>query len=499
MSGAAAAAAEPGRGAETGTIDGLVAAIRSGPRGPGIAAIVDLSAAAQLRWEAGRRSRGADRELVSAFLEQMRHSAERAGADAVESAVARTAGRTPEELSALGKRLFERGWYDQLYPEVWRLIQEHIEAGHTVLLAGTSTEQQLRPAAAALGITEVVGSRPAVDAGRLTGLLDGPVPYGPDKVAAVAEFAGSRGIDLARSYAYSGSSTDLPLLARAGTAVAIAPDPALAAAAAEYGWAIPTVAPRTAPTAGDRLRTLLGFAALLGGALFGVLSKLHTRDRRTMADALLKYGASWPLRVCGIRLRVTGAEHARTPRPAVFLFNHQSQFDVFIVPTALGAGVTGVGKKELIRNPVFGPLMRFVGVTFIDRSDTERAKASLAPVVHTLNDGLSIAIAPEGTRSYTPHPGRFKKGAFHIAAQAGVPLIPVVIRNAADIGRRDSMIARPGTVDVTILPPITIGDPANLDETVAAVRRQYLDTLLDLPAGGSLESAPEQQLPRHEG
>ncbi|MGW0179850.1 1-acylglycerol-3-phosphate O-acyltransferase [Nocardia sp. NPDC003345] len=490
--------AEPGRGTDTGTggVDGLAAAIRSGARGPDIAAIVDISAAAQLRSDAGRRIRGADRELIEAFSGQLRQAAEHG---AVESAVARAAGRTPEELGALGERMFKRGWYDQLYPEVWRLIQEHIAAGHTVVLTGSATEQQLRPAATALGITEVIGSRPAVADGRLTGALDGPVPYGPDKVAAIAEFATARGIDLGRSHVYSGSPADRPLLAIAGTAVAIGADPALAAAAAEDGWAAPAVMPRTAPTTGDRLRTLLGFAALLGGALFGVISKLHTRDHRAMANALLRYGATWPLRICGIRLRVTGTEHARTPRPAVFLFNHQSQFDVLIVPAVLGAGVTGVGKKELIRNPVFGPLMRFVDVTFIDRSDTESAKASLAPVVHTLRDGLSIAIAPEGTRSYTPHPGRFKKGAFHIAAQAGVPVIPVVIRNAADIGRRDSMIARRGTVDVTILPPITVADPAGLDETVAEVRRRYLDTLLGRPSGGSSESAPEQQLPRHEG
>lgn len=485
-----------GMGPGAGSIDEIAAAIRSGPHGPEIAAIVDISAAAQLRSDAGRRIRGADRELIEAFLGQLRQAAERAGADAVETAVARAAGRTPEELDALSERMFKRGWYDQLYPEVWRLVQEHIEAGHTVVLAGSATEQQLRPAATALGITEVIGSRPGVADGRLTGALDGPVPYGPDKVAAVAEFAAARGIDLARSHVYSGSAADGELLARAGTAVVIGLDPAPADAA---GWAAPAVAPRTAPTTGDRLRTLLGFAALLGGALFGVLSKLHTRDHRAMANALLRYGATWPLRICGIRLRVTGAEHARTPRPAVFLFNHQSQFDVLIVPAVLGAGVTGVGKKELIRNPVFGPLMRFVDVTFIDRSDTESAKASLAPVVHTLRDGLSIAIAPEGTRSYTPHPARFKKGAFHIAAQAGVPVIPVVIRNAADIGRRDSMIARRGTVDVTILPPITLGDPAGLDETVAGVRRRYLDTLLGRPSGGASESAPEQQLPRHEG
>lgn len=454
------------------------------PRGAEIGAVFDLTAIAELESAPARRFRGADRHLTEALFDQLRHSGASAAADMLERAAGASAERTPAEMAALGERLFKRSWYDRLRPELWRLVQEHIAAGHTVVLTGTAAEYQLRPAATALGIPHVLGTRFAVAADRLTGQIEGEVLYGPEKAAAVSEFAATHGIDLGRSHIYSGSATDLPLLSRAGKPTPIAPDPVLAAAAAEYGWAVPPVGPRTTPRPADFLRTLLGLGALLGGALFGILRKSYTRDRRAMADALMRYGAGWPLRLCGIRLRVTGAEHARSPRPAVFLFNHQSQFDVLIVPTVLGAGVTGVGKKELIRHPIFGPLMRFVGVTFIDRSNTDRAKASLAPVVDTLRAGLSIAIAPEGTRSYTAQPGGFKKGAFHIAAQAGVPVIPVVIRNAADIGRRDSMIARPGIVDVAILPPIDISawDPSGMDDLVAKVRQQYLETLRDWPA-----------------
>ncbi|MGW5385864.1 1-acylglycerol-3-phosphate O-acyltransferase [Nocardia sp. NPDC003963] len=462
------------------TIDDTVAAIRSGPRGAGIGAVFDLTALAELRSAPVPRWRGPDRDLTAILFDQLRHTGTSPAADILERAVHRAAGRSPAELTALGERLFERGWYDRVRPELLRLVQEHIAAGHTVVLAGDSAEFQLRPAAAALGIPHVLGTRPAVAADRLTGLIEGEVVHGPEKAAAVSEFAAANAFDLALSYVYSGSASDLPLLSRAGTPVPIAPDPVLAATAAEYGWTAPAVAARTAPRPADYLRTLLGLFALLGGALYGVLRKSYTRDRRAMADALMRYGTAWPLRLCGIRLRVTGAENARAPRPAVFLFNHQSQFDVLIVPAVLGGNVTGIGKKELIRHPIFGPLMRFVGVTFIDRSNTDLAKASLTPVVDTLRGGLSVAIAPEGTRSYTAQPGRFKKGAFHMAEQAGVPVIPVVIRNAADIGRRDSMIARPGVVDVAILPPIEIG-AGELDAKVAEVRQRYLDTLRDWP------------------
>lgn len=467
----------------SGALDAMITAIRSGPQGADIGAIFDLSAVADLRTLSGRRFRGPDSATARLLFEQLRDSGGSSGPGLLEQLAGHAAGKTPGDLAAQGERVFKRGWYDRVYPEAWRLVREHLAAGHTVALTGTVTEYQLHPVAAALEIGHTLGARPTVAGDRFTGGFDGPLPYGPDKAAMIADFATDHGIDLRRSYVYTGSATDLPLLSSAGNPVPIAPDTTLAAIATDQGWPRPVVAARISPTTADRLRTVLGFAALLGGALFGVLTKAYTRDRRTMADALMRYGTGWPLRLCGIRLRVTGAEYARNPRPAVFLFNHQSQFDVLIVPAALGAGVTGVGKKELIRHPVFGPLMRFVGVTFIDRSNTDRAKASLAPVVHTLRDGLSIAIAPEGTRSYTSQPGKFKKGAFHIAVQAGVPVIPVVIRNAADIGRRDSMIARPGIVDIAILPPIdsTGWDPADLGREVAAVRQRYLDTLRDWP------------------
>ncbi len=181
---------------------------------------------------------------------------------------------------------------------------------------------------------------------------------------------------------------------------------------------------------------------------------------------------------------MTGAEHARAPRPAVYLFNHQSQFDMVVLAAVLGAGFTGIVKKEVTANPIFGPLLRFAGATFIDRSDTASAKAALAPVIDTLRGGLSLVVAPEGTRSRTPRVGPFKKGAFHIAMQAGVPVVPIVIRNAGEIAWRDSAVVRKGTVDVAVLPPIDVTGwaPENLDADVERVRRMFIETLLDWPA-----------------
>ncbi|WP_431957633.1 HAD-IB family hydrolase [Nocardia lijiangensis] len=495
------AAARPAADSEGGhansptDLDTMLSAIRSGPQGPEIAAVFDFGGAVvdgfarPPLYRRALRGRGAG-GLSATLLGSIRNGlTDGEYSRFLQQASYAMAGRTEGELDELGVRLFRRAIYGHLYPEAWQLIRTHEAAGHTVVLTSSLTRFQVAPAAAALGIAHVLCTEMATADGVLTGYAEGKTLWRHGKADAVRSFAAANGIDLSRSYAYTDGVADLPLLALAGHPVAVNPERKLAAMATGNAWPSLAFRPRQAPRPLDYLRTIAGFAALLGGAVFGVLAKSYTGQRRKMADALMAYGTGATLRALGVRIRVTGAEHARAPRPAVFLFNHQSQFDVIIVPKVLGGAVTGIGKKELTRNPIFGPLMRFVGVTFIDRSDTHRAKAALAPVVATLRGGLSIAVSPEGTRSYTPEVGPFKKGAFHIAHQAGVPVIPVVIRNAGEISWRNSMIARRGTVDVAILAPIDVRDwdPAAMNEQVEAVRGLFLETLLNWPATASGE------------
>ncbi len=465
-----------------------IAAIRSGPQGPEVAAVFDFAAVVDgferpsLWRRIFRRDKGGT--AADTLLGSIRDGlTDTEYGRFIQQATRTLAGRSEADLDELGMRLFRQRIYGHLYPEAWQLIRTHEAAGHTVVLATALTRFQVEPAAAELGIEHVLYTRMATTDGVLTGYADGKTLWRNGKADAVREFAAAHALDITRCYVYADSIADLPLLSLAGHPVAVDPDDELGTTAAEQNWPVLTFQPRQPPRPTEYLRTVAGFAGLLVGASFGVLSKSYTRQRRKMADALMAYGTGATLRATGIRLRVIGAENARAPRPAVFLFNHQSQFDVIILPKVLEGGVTGIGKKELTKNPIFGPLMRFVGVTFIDRANTTQAKAALAPVVQTLRGGLSIAVAPEGTRSYTPGIGPFKKGAFHIAIQAGVPVIPVVIRNAGEINWRNSMIARKGTVDVAILPPIDVSDwnPNDLDDNVEAVRQLYTDTLLNWP------------------
>jgi putative phosphoserine phosphatase/1-acylglycerol-3-phosphate O-acyltransferase len=141
--------------------------------------------------------------------------------------------------------------------------------------------------------------------------------------------------------------------------------------------------------------------------------------------------------------------------------------------------VTGIGKQELRWNPIFGPLFRAAGVVFVDRADSRKAIAALKPAVDALRHGRSLIIAPEGTRTPTPRLARFKKGAFHLAMQAGVPIVPVVFRNALDALPKHALVVRPATVEVEVLPPVDTSGWTKefLDAEIEAIRKKYLDVL----------------------
>ena len=135
---------------------------------------------------------------------------------------------------------------------------------------------------------------------------------------------------------------------------------------------------------------------------------------------------------------------------------------------------------------------------FIDREDPKKAVEGLKKVEELARKGLSILIAPEGTRLDTTEVGPFKKGPFRIAMSAGIPIVPIVIRNAEVIAARDSSTFNPGTVDVVVYPPIPVDDWThdNLSERIAEVRQLYLETLQDWPHDELAGRRPRSPNPR---
>jgi len=227
------------------------------------------------------------------------------------------------------------------------------------------------------------------------------------------------------------------------------------------------------------LRTLAAIAVIPLGLLPGLATWIATRDRRRAVDRTIDAWGRWGTAAAGIRLAVRGAARLERPRPAVYLLNHQSGIDPILVCALLRGGFTAVAKKEIRANPLLGPAFAFAGVAFVDRADRARALRALEPALDALRGGVSLAVAPEGTRSPGAAVGEFKKGAFRIAMAAGVPIIPIVIHDAGNVLPRGGWLMRPATVHVSVLEPVSTHSwkLEKLDEQIATVRERYVRAL----------------------
>jgi HAD superfamily hydrolase (TIGR01490 family) len=188
-------------------------------------------------------------------------------------------GRHREEVLEVGRAVAREELVPRLYPQAVELMQRHKRAGREVYIASSSPEDYIALLADELAIDGVVGTRALVVEDRYTGDLDGPMVHGPEKAARVAELAKERDIDLTRSFAYSDSVNDVPLLELVGNPVAMNPDHRLLAIARRRGWHVLDF--RMA-----RRRTLIASAAGAGGAAAaaaGYVAGYITGRRRALA------------------------------------------------------------------------------------------------------------------------------------------------------------------------------------------------------------------------
>ncbi|MFC9790187.1 HAD-IB family hydrolase [Rhodococcus sp. NPDC127528] len=459
-------------------------AIAAAPPGPGTLAAFDLDGTLIAGYSASVVYRDRLRRFDISLEELLRTTGaaidtQFRGADVdglMQIAVQALAGRQDDELREWGQRLFVQEIAGMIYPEARGLLAAHRRAGHTVVMATSATPYQAQYVAADLDIADVLCSEPEVVDGMLTGALAAPPLWGPEKAKALAAYAEARGADLADAFAYSNGAEDVPMLESVGRPVALNPDRGLTRVARERGWSSVTLRkPQRGATPLSTARTAAAIGALMTTAAVGASAGLLTRNRQMAANLVGTFGPDVALTICGITLQLTGRENAWSERPAVFMFNHQSSLDMLVIGSVIRRDVTGVAKKEAAHDPRFVPVGALLDVAYIDRSDTTKAKAALAPAVDKLRSGISIAIAPEGTRSPTPRLGRFKKGGFHLAIQAGVPIVPIVIHDAGELMWRNSLVAHPGTVHVEVLPPVSTEGwtVENLDGHVDEVRAMF--------------------------
>ena len=396
------------------------------------------------------------------------------------SGTARTLrGFSEQEFAAVGERIFNEELASEVYPEARAIVDAHRRKGHTIAIVSSATRYQVAPIARELGIEHVLVTSLEVKDGALTGELVYPLCYGEGKALFARGLADELGLDLAQSWFYTDSEEDLPLLEAVGKPRPTNPSRALQTIAARRRWPTQSFTSRGFPGAEQMLRTTLAIGALFPSFLMGLPAAALSGNWQHCVNIAASTWGEVGTALAGLEVNVRGEENLWARRPAVFIFNHQSAVDMLVLCKLLRRDFVGIGKQEIKKNPIFGPLMSLAGTVFIDRFHHEKAIQALRPAIDALRHGISLAIAPEGTRSTTPHPGPFKKGAFFMAMEAGVPIVPIVLRNTLDALPKNWLVVRPTTIDVDVLPAIETKRwrRQDLERHIAETHALYEETL----------------------
>lgn len=179
-----------------------------------------------------------------------------------------------------------------------------------------------------------------------------------------------------------------------------------------------------------------------------------------------------------IPIKVTGTEHVNPKQSYVFVANHQSFLDVFAVYGWLPNNFKWLMKKELRKIPFVGTACAVAGHIFVDRSNPRAALQSVELVKKELVDGISTVIFPEGTRTKTGEMGRFKQGAFKIAMDLNLPVVPITLNGFYKAMRPGQGFVNPGArVSLHIGEPIDISQFADINEAMTALREKVAEQL----------------------
>ena len=408
--------------------------------------------------EAGLR--GGDRLPFAGVLDELYEQVGETFVPAQQAALARgnPKGWSVEQVADAAEAAAEE-LEQQLLPFVRPLLDEHREAGRSLVLATASPEPLVAPFARRLGIDAVVATRWVQADGAYTGEVDGPFVWGRAKAEAVRRWAQSAGVTLSRSWAFSDSYSDAVLLASVGNPVAVNPDPQLAALARLRGWTI------------RHLDVPEGVPKILG-------REIQDWTRPLMRPELVPYA----------RFQFEGLEHVPRSGPAILAFNHRSYFD----PTALGLlaarvgrPVRGLGKKEVFDVPVVGRLARMAGGIRV-----ERASGSDEPLEHAaraLAGGELVMIAPQGTiprgRAFFEPELQGRWGTARLAQRTGAPVLPVGLWGTEKVWPRSSRLPRMNpigrpTVTVRVGPPVALSG-TDIDADTKAIMAAIVALLPD--------------------
>lgn len=376
----------------------------------------------------------------------------------------------------VGEDVYHEHLATEIYPEARALVAAHLAKGHTVAIISAATPYQVNPIARDLNIEHVMCTVMEVKDGKFTGNIIEPACWGEGKAHAAKELTKEFNLDLKKSFFYTDSAEDLPLLEIVGNPRPMNPDTKLSALAYQNDWTVYRLNDDKRPGLSNFVRTGLALGSLVPAVINGVASGAFNMSWTDGINSMMATVGDLVVRMAGLELAVKGQEYLWEKRPAVFIFNHQSSVDMFVAAKLIRKNAVGIAKKELKNMPIIGQLMAASGVIFIDRKDKDKAIEAMKPAVDALQSGTSIIIFPEGTRSKDKTLGSFKKGAFHLAMEAGVPLVPIILRNAADAMPNGGTLFRATAIEIKVLPPVSTKSwtKANMGRNIEKIRNEFL-------------------------
>lgn len=205
----------------------------------------------------------------------------------------------------------------------------------------------------------------------------------------------------------------------------------------------------------DSVRVLGAMARVTGPTLVDII---RGDLQRRSVDERARWFGQRVIEVLDVHLTASGSENVPPGQAYVYMSNHQSHLDIpMLYATLPSPTIRMLGKKELFEIPIWGRGLRAAEFIEVDRSNHVAAMRSIESAARLVRDGVSIYLAPEGTRSRDGHVGPLKKGGFHLALGTGAPIVPVAIRGTIDILPRGGKVMQSGrNVAVTIGRPIPV-------------------------------------------
>lgn len=196
---------------------------------------------------------------------------------------------------------------------------------------------------------------------------------------------------------------------------------------------------------------------------------LYLTGRVDLLWKLSLWGTGMGYRLSGIRVRSVGHENLQDGA-YLFMSNHVSNLDPPAVTRMIGRRISIMTKQELFKIPLFGRAMHAAGFVAVNRRNRRAAIESVRDAVRVLQSGLGMLVFPEGTRSTDGKLLPFKKGPFHLAMEAGVPVVPITVVGSREAWPKGRMSLGSGEIIVHFHPPIDPRQFTNKEELLAAVR-----------------------------